>query len=187
VPSGPPIVKNYTVAAQSRLTLNVDFEASALKDTSVSTIVESTNAVPVIAERAMWWPSPNWYEAHLSAGSTTTGTTWALADGLASNTPAGSESETYILIANTSNTPGSADVTLYFGDGSTLTKTFTLQPNSRTNVQVSFEFPNAVGKGGFGTLIQSSGPPIVAERAIYTNAGGQTWAAGSDALGTKLQ
>jgi hypothetical protein len=187
LPSGPPIVKNYTVAAQSRLTINVDVEDPALKDTSVSTIVESTNGVPVIAERAMWWPSPNWYEAHLSAGSTTTGTTWALADGLASNTPAGSESETYILVANTSNTPGSADVTLYFGDGSTMTKTFALQPNSRTNVQVSFEFPNALGKGGFGTIIQSSGPPIVVERAIYTNAGGQIWAAGSDALGTKLQ
>jgi hypothetical protein len=135
----------------------------------------------------MWWPSPNWYEAHLSAGSTTTGTRWALAEGLVTAT-AGSETETYILIANTSATAGSADVTLYFTDGTSKTKTFTLAANSRVNVQVSAEFPDAINStGGFGTIIQSSGPPIVVERAIYSNANGQVWAAGSDALATKLQ
>jgi len=105
--SGDPIVKHYLVAAQSRMTINVDFEDPRLLDASLSTIVESTNNVPVIAERAMWWPSPNWYEAHLSAGSTTTGTRWALADGLVTNT-AGAETETYILLANTSPMSGSA-------------------------------------------------------------------------------
>ena len=79
--SGAPIIKNYTVPAQSRVTINVDGEDPQLIDTPVSTIVESTNGVPVIVERAMWWPSPNWYEAHLSAGATTTGTRWALAEG----------------------------------------------------------------------------------------------------------
>jgi hypothetical protein len=182
LPSGPPIVKTYTVPAQSRLTINVDFEDPALKDTPVSAIVESKNSVPIIAERAMWWPSPNWYEAHLSAGATTTGTVWALAEGtLAPGT------ETYVLIANTSSTAGTADVTLYFSpDGYTQTKTFALPANSRVNVQVSQEFPGAP-KVAFGTIITSSGPPIVVERAIYTNANGQVWAAGSDALGTKLQ
>jgi hypothetical protein len=127
-----------------------------------------------------------WYEAHLSAGATTTGTKWALADGLVTNTP-GTETETYVLIANTSATPGTADVTLYFGDGSSKMKTFQLPANSRVNVQVSIEFPDAVGKGGYGTIIQSSGPQIVVERAMYSNANGQIWAAGTDALATKLQ
>jgi hypothetical protein len=36
-------------------------------------------------------------------------------------------------------------------------------------------------------IIQSSGPPIVVERAMYTNVNGQIWAAGTDALATKLQ
>jgi hypothetical protein len=184
--AGAPIVKHYTVAAQSRMTINVDFENPRLVDTPVSTIVESMNSVPVIAERAMWWPSPNWYEAHLSAGTTTTGTTWALAEGLATNTP-GSETETYILIANTSATPGTADVTLYFGDGTTLTKNVTLPASSRVSIQTSVDFPKAVGKGGYGTIVQSNGVPIVVERAMYTNANGQIWAAGTDALATKLQ
>jgi hypothetical protein len=184
LPSGPPIVKHYDVKAQSRKTINVDFEDPRLIDTPVSTMVEST--VDVIAERAMWWPSPNWYEAHLSAGATLPGTKWALADGLVTTTP-GTETETFILIANTGTTDGAADVTLFFGDGTTMTKNFTLNANSRTNVRVQAEFPNAIGKGGYGTIIQSNGVPIVVERAMYTNANGQTWAAGTDALATKLQ
>jgi hypothetical protein len=189
LPSGPPIVKTYPVPAQSRVTINVDFEDPLLKDTPVSAIVESKNAVPVVAERAMWWPSPNWYEAHLSAGATTTGTKWALADGQVD-----AASETYILLANTSSTPGTADVTVYYtaaGQTTTTseTKTFTLAPNSRTNVQVGVEFPNIATRGatGFATIIQSSGPPIVVERAVYTTNNNQTWAAGTDALATRLQ
>jgi hypothetical protein len=191
LPIGTPIVKSYTVKAQSRLTINVDFEDPALKDTPVSAIVESKNGVPVVAERAMWWPSPNWYEAHLSAGATTTGTRWALADGYAD----GIANETYILIANTSNTPGTADVTVYYdavggGVGSKV-KTFTLPANSRVNVQVSVEFPEIGTIQGlpqsFGAIIQSSGPPIVVERAMYSNVGDQIWAAGTDALATRLQ
>jgi hypothetical protein len=54
LPSGASILKTYNVAAQSRLTVNVDFEDPALKDTPVSTIVESKNGVQIIAERAMY-------------------------------------------------------------------------------------------------------------------------------------
>jgi hypothetical protein len=190
LPSGPPISKIYLLGPQSRKTINVDFEDPLLVDTPVSMIVESvmtiTTHTPIVAERAMWWPSPNWYEAHLSAGATTTGTKWALADGLVTLTP-GTETETFILIANTGNTDGNADVTLFFGDGTTMTKNFALGANTRTNVRVQTEFPDAIGKGGYGTIIQSNGVPIVVERAMYSNANGQTWAAGTDALATKLQ
>src|SRR5262249_22644792 len=75
-PNGPRIAKQYSVPGFSRLTVNVDFEDPGLVDTPVSMIVNSRTtgeaAIPIVAERAMWWPSPNWYEAHLSAGATTT-------------------------------------------------------------------------------------------------------------------
>jgi hypothetical protein len=51
------------------------------------------------------------------------------------------------------------------------------------------EFPEAFGRG-FGAVIESLGPsavPIVVERAMYNDARGTVWAAGSDALGTRLQ
>jgi hypothetical protein len=39
----------------------------------------------------------------------------------------------------------------------------------------------------FSAVITSNGVPIVVERAMYTDANGQTWAAGTAALATKLQ
>ena len=56
----------------------------------------------------MWWPKGQWHEAHLSAGATTTGTKWALAEGEVD----ARDGDTYILIANTSATAGTATVTL---------------------------------------------------------------------------
>ncbi len=41
-----------------------------------------------------------------------------------------------------------------------------------------------------GALVESLGAtpaPIVVERAIYTNAGGRVWAAGTNALATRIQ
>ena len=88
------------VQAESRLTIHVDDQAPILNDTAVSMIVTALNDQPIVVERAMWWPSPNWYEAHLAAGTTETGTRWALADGEIGSA-AGEAYETYILIANT--------------------------------------------------------------------------------------
>ena len=135
----------------------------------------------------MWWPSAggNWHEAHNSPGETTTGTRWAMAEG-ESGGPQGKQ--TYILIANTSAFAGTARVTLLFEDGTTAERTFTLPANSRTNVNVQVEFPAADGRR-YGAVIESLGATpaqIVVERAMYSNANGVIWAAGTNALATKL-
>ena len=83
----------------------MDLEDAKLADTAVSTTIRSTNGVPIIVERAMWWPGDSWHEAHNSPGATATGTRWALAEG---EVDASRNLETYILVANTSATP--ADV-----------------------------------------------------------------------------
>jgi hypothetical protein len=59
----------------------------------------------------MWWPGAlgQWYEAHNSPGTTTTGTKWGLAEG---EVGGGFNTETYILIANTSSYAGTARITL---------------------------------------------------------------------------
>lgn len=46
-----------------------------LADVAVSTSVESTNGVPLVVERAMWWPGDgnSWHEAHNSSGAIETG------------------------------------------------------------------------------------------------------------------
>ena len=89
---------------------------------------------------------------------------------------------------NASGFAGSARVRLYFEDGTTAERVFALLARSRTNVSVSVEFPEAVGKR-FGALIESLGPApaqVVVERAMYTSPGGVTWAAGTNALATPV-
>lgn len=158
-----------------------------LADVAVSTEVRSTNGVPLIVERAMWWPgdSSTWHEAHNSGGARATGTRWALAEGEVGGPR---EQQTYILIANTSSFDGSATVTLLFEDGTTASRTYPLAATSRTNVPVAVDFPGAAGRR-FGAIVESTGTPpatIVVERAMYSDAAGTTWAAGTNALATRI-
>ncbi len=141
----------------------------------------------MIVERALWWPGAygQWYEAHNSPGATSTGTRWALAEG---EVGGARDVETYILLANTSTTPGTVLVTLLFETQGTVQKEFQVAPRSRFNVDVRAEFPAALNKR-FGAVIESLGPTpaqIVVERAMYWDAAGQFWAAGTNALATKL-
>jgi len=188
---GTVITRTYTVDPTSRFNIWVDLEDPRLEDAAVSTTVRSTNGVPVIVERAMWWPGDfsTWMEAHNSPGSTETGTHWGLAEGEVGGPDA---TETYILIANTSAYAGRATVRLLFEDGSTTALDVDLLPRSRTNVSVKDAFGAAVEGRRFGADVQSVGiganapAQLVVERAMYGSAGGVWWSAGSNALATKL-
>ena len=191
--NGTVLTKAYTVAPNSRYTIWVDEEQfpnfsgnKALASASVSMRVRTTNGVPIIVERSMWWPQPQWYEAHNAPGTTVTGTRWALAGG---EVGGATSLQTYVLIANTSAFAGQARVTLYFEDGTTLQSTVNLLANSRTNVNIGDTFPGSVGRR-FGTIIDSLGTTpaqIVVERSMYSNAGGVVWSAGTAEVATRLQ
>jgi hypothetical protein len=189
--------KTYTIRPNSRSTIWVDAEelpaGSGLRpfdNVAVSSAVTSTNDVPVVVERTMWWPGPSmspafWTEAHNSPGATETGARWALAEGEVGGSGA---AETYILIANTSSTGGQARVTLYFEDGTSSEKTVPLLPRSRKTVSVAAEFPSAANRR-FAAIIEALGSPvpqIVVERAMYSSPGGVSWAAGTNALATRV-
>jgi len=187
--TGQNIVKTYKVPKNSRFNIWVDVEDPALARAEVSAIVETTNNVPIIVERAMWWPGPTfatWSEAHVSAGTTVTGTQWALAEGEQGGV---FNTMTYVLVANTSSRAGTARATLYFEDGSTpVSKDFTLPASSRNNIDIGANF-NVAGKR-FAVVVESTGSnpvQVVVERAMYSDANGQFWAAGSNAVATKLQ
>jgi hypothetical protein len=194
LPNGSTLVKDYTVAPTSRLSLWLDEETfagagKALADTAVSVALTSTNGVPIVVERAMWWPGPTsatWAEAHNSPGATSTGTRWALAEGEAGGS---ANTDTFILVANVSTAAATVRVTLVFEDGTTAVRTFTVAPQSRFNVWANASFPQAAGRR-FGALVESLGATpaqLVVERAMYSDAGGTKWAAGTNALATKLQ
>jgi hypothetical protein len=189
--AGTVLVKPYSVPAHSRVTIWVDEETfdsagRALAHAEVSTTIVSTNDVPIVAERTMWWPQGAWYEAHNSLGALAAATRWALAEG-----EAGGDDglQTFVLIANTSGARGDVRVTLLFEDGTQAERTFGVDAHSRFSVDVAAEFPAAAGRR-FGALVESLGTApaaIVVERAMYSNApGGDFWGAGTNALGTPL-
>jgi uncharacterized repeat protein (TIGR03803 family) len=193
---GGSLTKTYTVAGNSRFTIWVDDEqlpaGSGTKPfaaTSVSMAVRSTNAVPIIVERAMWWPGSDfssnyWYEAHTSPGVTRTATRWAMG---------GAEiggvdwADTYVLIANTTATNGRARVSLVSDDYLAGVSTVDVPAKSRVTVSLR-TIPGAID-GRYGVIVESLGPdtvPLVVERATYASPGGVTWAAGGNALASPL-
>ena len=119
--TGAPIDKTYSVPAGQRLTVNIEGEDAALANAAVATQVTST--VPIIVERAQYWPdpAPNWYEAHNSFGVTSTATRWGLAEGRVGLDPA---YQTYILLANPNTNAVDVTITFLREDGTTLIKNF---------------------------------------------------------------
>ena len=138
------IVKPYVVEPGSRLTIDVANEAPQLANAAISSIVRSTNDVPVIAERAQWWPDGGWYEGHVSAGVVESGVEWQLA-GAQVGGPHGVHG--YLLIANTGSTAGTAQVRAVFADGTTaqLAQPIALGMHSRTTISLAEAFPQATG------------------------------------------
>lgn len=134
-----------------------------------------------------WQALPaTWFEAHNSAGATQTSTLWALAEGEEGGPR---EVSTYVPIANLSSEPGSARVRIVFEDGSSTEKTLALGPRTRFNVEAGVEFPLTIGRR-FGVIVESLGASpaaLVVERAMYWNARGVVWAAGTASLGTRLR
>lgn len=193
LPSGTIVRKVYEVAPQSRRTIWVDGEDAALADTAVSTTVSAD--VPILVERAMWWPGHygTWHEAHNSFGATVTGTLWGVGGGLVDDDAA--RHDTYVLIANTSSHEARVLVNVLFDDGTpAVAREFLLAPTSRFNVDMRREFgASGVVDRGFGVTVESlphaGRPPaqIVVEEAMYNDALGSPWAAGSNALATRLR
>ncbi|WP_239489263.1 SBBP repeat-containing protein [Luteitalea sp. TBR-22] len=192
--TGQVITRAYEVAGNSRSNIWVDQEPG-LANVALSSRVRSTNGVPIVVERSMWWPGPTsatWHEAHNSFGETSTGTRWAFAAGEVGGER---QTETYVLIANTSAFPARVRATVMFDDGTApiTREDFVFAPTSRDSIVPSVHFPATVGKK-FGMLIQSipaagqsSPAQIVVERAMYSDANGVHWAAGTNALATRLQ
>jgi uncharacterized repeat protein (TIGR03803 family) len=199
LPGGGTLTRTRTIPAGARVTIWVDDEElpvgsgqKPLANAAVSTTVRSTNAVPIVVERSMWWPGPAvtadyWYEAHNSPGATDTATRWVIGGG---QTGGPATAETYVLIANPTPTAGRARISVYLDEGSLLplVHDVDLPAKSRTNVPIAATF-FLTGERQVGIVVESLGltpVPIVVEHATYSSPGGVTWAAGGNALAAPL-
>lgn len=199
LPDGGRVSKAVEVGARSRVTLWVDVQDPRLANTAVSTVVRSTNGVPIVAERSMWWPMP-WSEGHASPGSTVTGRRWVVTGGqvdpFLNNLV--SHSRLYVLVANTSAAATDVLATLRYEDGRSEERRFGMLAGSRLDLDIWTLFPNSVLRR-FSVVVESVGSApgeLVVESssysdrisiegprrvAIYTH-----WAAGASSSGTRL-
>jgi hypothetical protein len=186
---GTTVTREVTVAAERRVSLFVDAIAG-LEHSSFATIVTSTNDVPVVVERAMYWPGGfyDYYEGHSSVGVTAPATRWATAGGWEGGFE---DARTYLLIANVSEAPGQVLIRALPQGAGPRDLVIDVAPNGRATVPLrSVLIPEEVSPGRrFPVVVESLGEtpvPIVVERATYTTVNGVVWAAGANAFATPV-
>jgi hypothetical protein len=166
-----PIVLTYPVDAHSRRTIPVDDEPG-LKATDVSAVIRSTNGVPLIAERAMYFSTPDqpFAGGHDSAGVTQPSTHWFFAEGAT-----GTFFDMFLLLANPDPSQ-TAHVTLSYllPDGTVIHVPHNVGPNTRETCNVSQEAPQ-LASAAVSTVVESD-VPIVAERSMYWPNFPRAWA-----------
>jgi hypothetical protein len=190
MPGQTPTTKVLTLPGNSRYTVEIgnQNDAPGVVNTDVSVEVKAT--LPIVVERAMYWPKngARWTDGHNSAGVTSTGSSWALAEG----EYGGSRGfQTYVLMANPSGTDAQVRMTLLReGEGrQPLSMEFTVPANQRLTKSAQ-DFVGLGLQSGekFGVIVTSlNDAPIVVERAMYWNGGGEFWGAGTNETGFKLR
>jgi hypothetical protein len=166
-----------------------NFPFAGAGNTDVSIRIRSLNGVPLIVERAMWWPgdSSSWYEAHNSPATSRTSARWVLGEGEAGGPL---NWQTFVLVANPGEIAGQIQVRLLLPGGDTRTLHYNVAARSRQTYPLATLLADAglPTDGRAGVLVESVGAPLqlVVERAMYRNANGQTFIVGTNALGTPL-
>jgi hypothetical protein len=180
---GGTVTTQKTIPAGSRLTINIAIEDPSLAATSVATRV--TADVPIVVERAMYWPmaAASWNEASNAFGVTETALRWGLAEGRVGGPNA---FQTFILVANPDVTAATLTVTILRTTGAPIVKTLTVAAGGRLTITTGpgSAVPELADES-FGATIVSD-RPVFAERAMYSNANNVLWAAGSVATATAL-
>ncbi len=173
--SAPVSEPDVEILPQRRFTRWVN-SVPGLTGKSFGLRVQSTNSVPVVAERAMYWgtqpadpanwSAANWVEGHDSPGVPVESTKWGFAEGTAEN-----GFYTYFLLRNSTDVDTNVKFTFMSEDGKGATLSYLLKANSRYTVSLD-QFPSSIWGKRFAAFLESvpiSGSPVpfVAERAVY--------------------
>jgi hypothetical protein len=165
----------YTVKAHSRLTVDVSADIGGGKDFSCEVL--STNGVPVIAERPMYFN----YKGTLTGGHATVGSaylrpTWYFAEGTTR-----ASFDTYLCIGNPSGTEAQLVISYFIEGGGTVDVAHSVGPETRKTIDTSKDIGR---EKDFSCRVScTNGVGLVAERPMYFNYGG-AWTGGHDSLGS---
>ena len=177
---GSPVVKVYTVAANSRYTVYVNGEVPAGR--GVSMVV--TANVPIVAERPMYF----FYTGHPNLsipggtdvlGATALGTQFDFGY-LDTTNASGAVHDTFLTILNPQSS--AMDVTINYyaaAGGAAIVRTHSVPTNSRGTVFVGSE---GLPAGQYGALVTLSAPGLV-ERPLYLVDGVTGYTGSADVVG----
>jgi protocatechuate 3,4-dioxygenase beta subunit len=173
---GTTVDQTMTIPAQRHVTILVD-DIPGLEGTAVSSVVTSVNALPLAVERTMKWDSTG-YGAHTEKAVAGARRRWMFAEG------SQGYFDTYLLLANPQTVANTATVVFLPESGTPVTKTFTLEPTSRTTVYAGLI--SELVDSSFGIDVTFT-EPGVAERAMYFGStAARLWSGGHESAGVNL-
>ena len=180
---GRSLTRSYTLAPNSRQTVDVASVHPSLANTTLDITVEAS--APIVVERTKWWGANGTFDvAVCGAGTTAGGARWLLAEGEMGGARA---ARTDISIFN-QGAATNVNVTLLFEDGPEATATFPVAAGARLSVPMTDAFPSAEGRR-FSVLVEGADPSasLIVDRAIFWRGADETRTAGADGTATRLR
>ena len=154
--------QTYAIPPHSRFTIWVDEAAPELAATDVSAEFESNR--DIVVERAMYFDSGGiaFRAGHAAAAVPAPALDWYFAEGAT-----GPFFDTYVLIANPSDTPALVQTDYLLPDGMAVPREFTMAPHSRHTVRMDEVHPWLSDTAASVHVPSRNGVPIVVERSMW--------------------
>ena len=165
------------VPALSRGTVSVNDYISSVTDPyqDVSTKVVVTNGASIIVERPMYFNANSINGGHDVVGTNSPQTDWYFAEGNTYNW-----NREWLCLQNPGSSAAEVTVDFMLGDGSVETKDYTVNPLSRSTIDVNAALGNK--PADVSMKVHSEGGLIVAERPMYFTYQGK-WRGGTNVMG----
>ena len=167
---GQETVVPVDVPAGSRITLDRT-NLPLLASDAFGSRFEASDAIGI--DRTVEWDAANVYGAHSETGIDAPRTSWYVAEGATH-----SGFNVFYLLQNSTDETAQVRVRYLLGGGGVIEKMHVVGPRARTNVWVNKDDP-ALASAEMSAQFESvNGVPIVVERSMYLDAGGQLFTAG---------
>jgi hypothetical protein len=174
------VAENFTIPQFARFPRWLD-SLPGLADAEVSAAISANGNI--LVERAMYWPGGVWTDGHNSAGVTRASTYWAFAEGALGGPLA---FNTFLLLANPTGANATVTLTLLRTNRPPVATTVTVPAGRRVTHAVSNLGLGLASGELFGAVVTSN-VPIVVERAMYWNGGGEALGGGTNEVGVPLR
>ena len=175
--NGQNFDQSVVVPAQARGTVSVNDFIRSVTDPyqDVSTKVVSTNGASIIVERPMYFNANSINGGHDVVGTNSPQNDWYFAEGNTYNW-----NREWLCLQNPGSSAAEVTVDFMLGDGSVQTKDYTVNPLSRSTIDVNGAL--APVQADVSMRVHSEGSPIVAERPMYFTYRGK-WRGGTNVMG----